>query len=951
MNRPATTAPSRAYAMRARDDLDIPGVIAGTFTLFDIDLYALIDPGSTHSYICMEQMNDKLPAVELLDYDLLVTSPLGHSVRVNRVYKNRPLMVHDREFSVDLIALPFHEFDLILGMDWLSKHRAIVDYDKKIVLLKCLDLSEVRIQGIQSESVPKIMSAMKARRFLRKGCEAFLVLVLDPKREQVNLENIPMIREFHDVFPEELPGVPPEREVDLSIEVVQGTTPISRTPYRMAPTELKDLKTQLQELLDKGFIRPSVSPWGAPVLFVKKKDGTLRMCIDYRQINKVTVKNKYPLPRIEDLFDQSRGASVFSKIDLRSGYYQLRVKEVDVPKTAFRTRYGHYEFIVMSFGLTNAPTAFMDLMNRVFRPYLDQFVVVFIDDILVYSRDTQEHEHHLRIVLQTLRENQLFPKLSKCDFWLKEVSFLGHIVSAEGIRVDPVKIEAIVNWKPPQNVTEVRSFLGLAGYYRRFVQGFSVIASSLTRLLRKGVKFEWDDKCQSSFKRLKEILIEAPVLIQPTSGRDYTVYSDASRIGLGCVLMQDVKVVAYASRQLKPHEQNYPTHDLELAAVMFALKIWRHYLYGEKCRIFTDHKSLKYLLTQKDLNLRQRRWLELLKDYDCIIDYHPEKENVVADALSRKMISALTLKDYDWRLAPDGALLARLNVIPDLRQMILNAQKNDAKLQELAQLVSTGDKTDFVIDGRGGLLYKNRLCVPNDIELKKKILYESHNTIFTMHPGSNKMYQDMKQSYWWQGMKKDISKYVAKCLTCQQVKAEHQVPSGLLNPLPIPQWKWDNINMDFVSGFPLTQKNHDAIWVIVDRLTKSAYFLPIRLDYSMDRLADLYVNEIVRLHGIPVSIVSDRDPRFTSRFWKELQSAFGMRLNFSTAFHPQTDGQSERVIQVLEDMLRGCVLYFLGNWDRYIPLMEFAYNNSYQSSIGMTPYEALYGRRCRTPMC
>ena len=279
-----------------------------------------------------------------------------------------------------------------------------------------------------------------------------------------------------------------------------------------------------------------------------------------------------------------------------------------------------------------------------------------------------------------------------------------------------------MNWKPPQNVTEVRSFLGLEGYYRRFVQGFSVIASSLTRLLRKGVKFGWDDKCQSSFERLKEILIKAPVLIQPTSGRDYTVYNDALRIGLGCVLnllMQDGKVVAYASWELKLHEQNYPTHDLELAAVVFALKIWRHYLYGEKFRIFTDHKSLKYLLTQKDLNLRQRRWLELLKDYDCIIDYHPGKANVVADALSRKMISALTLKDYDWRLTPDGALLARLNVIPDLRQMIVNAQKNDTKLQELAQLVSTRDKTDFAMDGSGVLLYKNRLCVPNDMELKK----------------------------------------------------------------------------------------------------------------------------------------------------------------------------------------------------------------------------------------
>ena len=288
--------------------------------------------------------------------------------------------------------------------------------------------------------------------------------------------------------------------MDLAIEIIPGTVPMSRAPYRMAPTELKELKSQLQELLDKGFIRPSVSPWGVPVLFVKKKDGTLRMCINYRQINKVIVKNKYPLPRVEDLFDQLKGAGVFSKIDLQSGYYQLRVKEVDVPKTAFRTRYGHYEFLVMPFGLTNAPAAFMDLMNRVFRPYVDQFVVVFIDDILVYSKDAQEHEQHLRIVLETLREKKLYVKLSKCDFWLKEVSFLGHIVSVEGIRVDPTKIEAVVNWKPPRNVTEVRSFLGLAGYYRRFVRGFSVIASPLTKLLNKGIKFEWTDKCQNSFE-------------------------------------------------------------------------------------------------------------------------------------------------------------------------------------------------------------------------------------------------------------------------------------------------------------------------------------------------------------------------------------------------------------------------------------------------------------------
>ena len=360
----------------------------------------------------------------------------------------------------------------------------------------------------------------------------------------------------------------------------------------------------------------------------------------------MTVKNKYPLPRIDDLFDQLKGASIFSKIDLRSRYHQLKIKDADVNKTTFRTRYGHYEFLVMSFGLTNALAASMNLMNRVFRPYVDQFVIVFIDDILVYSKDRESHDTHLRVVLETLKKEQLYTKLSKCEFWLTEVSFLGRIVSKEGIQVDPKKIEVVVEWKPPRYVAEVRSFLGLAGYYRRFVKGFSMIAAPMMRLLQKNVKYEWSEKCQRSFEKLKAFLTEALVLTQPTCGKEYVIYSDASLNGLGCVLMQEGKVVAYSSRQLKPHEKNYPTHDLELAAIVFALKIWRHYLYGEKCFIYTDHKSLKYLPSQRDLNLRQRRWMELIKDYDCVIDCHPGKANVVADALSRKTVQLIAICHY-----------------------------------------------------------------------------------------------------------------------------------------------------------------------------------------------------------------------------------------------------------------------------------------------------------------
>ena len=318
--------------------------------------------------------------------------------------------------------------------------------------------------------------------------------------------------------------------------------------------------------------------------------------------------------------------------------------------------------------------------------------------------------------------------------------------------------------------------MGLAGYYRRFVKEFSIIASSLIKLFRKGVKFEWDDKCQSSFEQLKKILVEASVLTQPTSGREYAMYNDVSNFGLGCVLMQDGKVVAYASRQLKPHEQNYPTHDLELAAVVFALKIWRHYLYGEKCRIFTDHKSLKYLLTQKELNLRQRRWFELFKDYECIIDDHPDKANVVANALSWNTVAALSLQHSDLRIAEDGALLAQLKAQPVLKQMIIDAQKKDKEFKKKVQLVRDNDKTDFSVREDGSLYLQNSLCVSMDNELKKELLHEAHNSVFTIYPGGNKMYQDLKQYYWWRGMKRDVTKYVSKCLMCQQVKAEHQVP-------------------------------------------------------------------------------------------------------------------------------------------------------------------------------
>ncbi|GJR22033.1 hypothetical protein Tco_0970560 [Tanacetum coccineum] len=587
---------------------------------------------------------------------------------------------------------------------------------------------------------------------------------------------------------------------------------------------------QLQELSEKGFIRPSSSPWGAPVLFVKKKDGSFRMCIDYRELNKLTIKNRYPLPRIDDLFDQLQGSSVYSKIDLRSGYHQL---------------------------------LFMDLMNRVCKPYLDKFVIVFIDDILIYSKNKEEHGEHLKTILNLLRSEKLYAKFSKCDFWLDSVQFHGHMIDSSGVHIDPAKIEAIKNWAAPTTPTEVRQFLGLAGYYRRFIKEFSLISKPLTKLTQKNKPYVWGDDEEEAFQTLKLKLCSAPILSLPEGSEDFVVYCDASLKGFGAVLMQREKVIAYASRQLRKNEENYTTHDLELGA---------------------------------------RRWIELLSDYDCVIRYHPGKANVVADALSRK--------DKE----PIRVCALVVTVHNNLPEQIRNAQVEACKEENIGAEGFRGEGEPFKVRSDGTKCLKGRL-------------------------------------YWWPNMKADIATYVSKCLTCAKVKAEHQKPSGLLQQPEIPVWKWERITMDFITKLPRTPSGYDSIWVIVDRLTKSAHFILMNEKYKMEKLTRLYLKEIVCRHGVPVSIILDRDPRFASRFWRSLQKSLGTNLDMSTAYHPETDGQSERTIQTLEDMLRACVIDFGSGWDKHLPLAEFSYNNSYHASIKAAPFEALYGRKCRSPVC
>ncbi|GJY85454.1 putative reverse transcriptase domain-containing protein [Tanacetum coccineum] len=803
----------------------------------------------------------------------------------------------------------------------LVKHDAVIVCGEKVVRIPYRNKTLI-VEGDKGRSRLKIISCIKARKYVKQGCHLFLAYVMKKKSKEKRMEDVPVIRDF------------PE------------AAPVARVPYRLAPSEMKELSVQLQELLEKGFIRPSSSPWGAPVLFVKKKDGSFRMCIDYRELNKLTIKNRYPLPRIDDLFDQLQGSSVYSKIDLRSGYHQLRIKEEDIPITAFRTRYGHFEFQVMPFGLTNAPAVFMDLMNRVCKPYLDKFVIVFIDDILVYSKDEEEHGKHLKIILELLKKERLKntenlnnkviklnEELSDCEtdlynykqglsqvearlveFEVNETKFCERIrVLERDVEIRDNKIKSLENeleelkkekesidhklagfvfneytvvppppsqvYSPPKNdlswiglpefvdntvtdysrptpsidvprdVSESVSFFEQRGsvgnvlskpmiifvketgcpsvskvnnteksrkptvkYAEMYMsqrprgnqrnwnnQKFQQLGSDFVMIKKACYKYEWGKEEEEAFQTLKQWLCSAPILALPEGTEGFLVYCDASLKGYGAVLMQREKMIAYASRQLKVYEENYTTHDLELGAIVFALRLWRNYLYGTKCMVFTDHKSLQYILNQKELNLRQRRWIELLSDYDCEIRYHLGKANVVIRGAQEEAI-----------------------------------KEKNVEAENLGSLIKP---------------------------------------IFEFHPDGTHY---LKLLYWWPNMKADIAMYVSKCLTCAKVKAEHQKPFGLLQQPEILVWKWERITMNF--------------------------------------------------------------------------EALGMNLDMSTAYHSQMDGQSKRTIQTLEDMLCACVIDFGSSWDRHLPLVEFSYNNSYHTNIKDAPYEALYGQKCRSPV-
>src|SRR6202051_3891419 len=592
----------------------------------------MVDSGSTGDFISDTYVSQH----ELHEYEYKHSKTVwladGKQHTVSR-YVECQLDIGDMSQSIQLAVLPLIGHDIILGTTWLQRHNPHINWSTGTVTVECNGKPFVlpQISEHSSRSI-EVVSALQIKREVQKGEQLYLALVT-PGASTSSDSKLSMsdnakaiISEFKDVFPEDLPsGLPPKRDIDHRIDLVPGQAPPSRPTYRMSQPEMDELKKQLTELMDKGYVQESKSPYGAPVLFVKKKDGSMRMCVDYRALNKITIKNKYPLPRIDELLDRLLGAKYFSKIDLRAGSWQVRIAEEDVPKTAFRTRYGHYEFLVMPFGLTNAPATFMHLMQQTFREHLDDSVIVFIDDVLVYSKTKHEHEQHLRTVLQVLRDKQLYAKLSKCEFFQTEIGFLGHVINQYGIKMESSKVNAVTSWPPPKNIHELRSFLGLAGYYRRFVKDFSMIASPLSVLLHKDTKYEWGAGQEQAYTELKQAVSTAPILIIPDPHLPYTVVTDASGYAIGAALCQDhgngLQPCAFLSRKMNDHERNYAVHEQELLAIVHALREWRHYLLGNRITIITDHRSLQYLSTQDKLSARQTRWSEFLQQFDYDIKY------------------------------------------------------------------------------------------------------------------------------------------------------------------------------------------------------------------------------------------------------------------------------------------------------------------------------------------
>jgi len=919
------------------------------------------------------------------------------------------------------------DYGLVLGKPWLVQHKVHVQCEtgqctvehkgKRITLtpVSAEDIEEAPVEPAAASaqqpcpteweddrlSEARLVSADRLAKEWHKvpGARLF-AMTLHPSELAAVGKDIPpepdvppelreIIREYAAVFEEIPDGLPPYRGEPHVIELLPEAQPPRQIMSRLTPKERVELEKQVAWLLKKGFISESNSPYGSPVLFVIKPSGEYRMCVDYRGVNKISVKSRYPLPRIDDLLDRLQGASVFSNLDLQAGYHQLLISEADRPKTAFLTPIGLFEYNVLSFGLCNAAGTFMRVMNKVFQG-CQAYVVVYMDDICIFSANMREHQEHLRAVLQKLKEARLYAKLSKCTFGQSQLKFLGYIITKEGIRADPKKVEALQTWPVPDGVKKLRSFLGLATYFKKQIQHFAEIAHPLNVLLRKDRLWKWDKPCQQAFDSLKQRMVTAPVLALPDlrpGAPVFKVYCDASLIAIGAVLTQGGRPIAYESRRMLPAECNYTTTEQELLAVVHSLRLWRCYLDGAKFVVVTDHCPLTYLQTKASLSRRQVRWAGELQNYDFTWEYTPGKNNP-ADALSRLMalrcgdadlvdclltqqeqaqrtrMSSLRLMPMVTRSraqAPAPPVPQSEAQVPQPDTDMPDVRRAPVTLSQLQQDCAQGYEQDswfrqpdntatLQMSQEGIWMREGKVCVPQAGDLRDRILAEVHDTPYGAHQGVQRTFEQINRMFWWPTMRGDVREYVTTCSACQANKASRQRPAGLLQSTPIPERRWDGVSLDFITQLPLTKGGNTQIVVYVDRLTKMCHLEALPTDADALRVARSFVQNVFRLHGLPSHLLSDRDTKFTATVWQEVMALLGTKLGMTTAYHAQGDGQTERMNQVLEDMLRQWVNPRQDNWDELLAVAEFAINNSMSATVKDTPFRLNAGQDPHTPL-